>query len=593
MAKKYLGFAAVLLLLAGCSNNDFTDNGANVPESQLSAISTINAMMDNADTRLYLNENEVRWKGNETIYVFSDIESANWYEYKLSTIRSDMSAEFAGDAISGTEFYALHPKPTAVDGTARTATIPWKYEILYDKMNTYCSFPIFAKSRNSNMLFKQLGGLLHLTIYGKGILKTLTLKGNNNEGLYNYYDLNFADDDLELTPNTNLGMPISDISLVDPQVFTGDLTLSEEEPLDIYFILPAGLTFEKGFTISGTTEVEDLETATHSFVPFEQKTTDSFTVKRAEMANFPAFSTTGIMPTPEPVNGWISNFFDFSGTEAGAYCYIINGKVDWQFAFFVDNESEEGPKDVLAIEFFTDYTGGAPTLSWLEGTDVQDLEASRFHGPDGNIYRIGDSSGFKVKRNPDGTWSLSVEDATVYNNNASSEKMEGIYLKFRGKLTGNVPETAWTISGGLDFGGNEASVYADVTSSKIYWNFTFADLDEDDNMKRNMLLSFETPYEGQTPSLSMLENFETADFSSNMHDFTNGGVAYWRSEGDKTKLTITKSDKADVWTISYNGMAVENNDGAVSGGVNFKFEGKLTLPPQPTWSFSGDASMDD
>jgi hypothetical protein len=588
MTKKYLGFAASLLLLAGCSNNDFTDSGTNkAPEGQMRTISTISATMDNADTRLYMKENQVWWKGNESIYVFSDLEASGWNEYKYSTSNPDMSAVFSGDEISGTEFYALLPEPYAIEGT--TVTVPWKYEILYDKMNTYCSFPIFAKSRNNNMLFKQLGGLLHLTIYGEGILKTLTLKGNNNEELYKYYDLNYTDDELQLTPNTYLGLPISDISLVDPQIYTGALTLSEKEPVDIYFILPAGMTFENGFTISGTAEVE--EGGVPTIKPFEQKTTNSFTVSRAEMSNFAPFSTTGVIPTPEPVNGWISNFFDFSGTEAGAYCYIINGKVDWQFAFFVDNESEEGPKDVLAIEFFTDYTGGAPTLSWLEGTDVQDLEASRFHGPDGNIYRIGDSSGFKVKRNPDGTWSLSVENATVYNNNAPSEKMEGIYLKFRGKLTGKVPETAWTISGGLSFGGNEASVSADVTSSKIYWNFTFADLDEDDNMKRNMLLSFETPYEGQTPSLSMLENFETADFSSNMHDFTNGGVAYWRSEGDKTKLTITKSD--DVWTISYNGMAVENNDGPVSSGVNFKYEGQLTLPPQPTWSFSGDASMDD
>ncbi len=588
MTKKYLGFAAGLLLLAGCSNNDFTDSGTNkAPEGQMRTISTISATMDNADTRLYMKENQVWWKGNESIYVFSDLEASGWNEYKYSTSNPDMSAVFSGDEISGTEFYALLPEPYAIEGT--TVTVPWKYEILYDKMNTYCSFPIFAKSRNSNMLFKQLGGLLHFTIYGEGILKTLTLKGNNNEELYKYYDLNYTDDELQLTPNTYLGLPISDISLVDPQIYTGALTLSEKEPVDIYFIVPAGMTFENGFTISGTAEVE--EGGVPTIKPFEQKTTNSFTVSRAEMSNFAPFSTTGVIPTPEPVNGWISNFFDFSGTEAGAYCYIINGKVDWQFAFFVDNESEEGPKDVLAIEFFTDYTGGAPTLSWLEGTDVQDLEASRFHGPDGNIYRIGDSSGFKVKRNPDGTWSLSVENATVYNNNAPSEKMEGIYLKFRGKLTGNVPETAWTISGGLSFGGNEASVYAEVTSSKIYWNFTFADLDEDNNMMRNMLLSFETPYEGQTPSLSMLENFETADFSSNMHDFTNGGVAYWRSEGDKTKLTITKSD--DVWTISYNGMAVEHNDGPVSSGVNFKYEGQLTLPPQQTWSFSGDASMDD
>lgn len=593
MTKKYLGFVAGLLLLTGCSNNDFTNNGANVPDGQKRTISTIQASMDQAGTRLVLENNQLIWEGQEHAFVFSDTETVGMHDYEMSYLDTKLNtADFSGDEISGTEFYAFIPSPSAVDFSAKEATLRWGYDVIYAQVNINRNIPMLAKSTNAQMQFKQLAGILHFKIYGKGILHSLVLQGNNGEKFYQNYKLNYAANEIKLVPaSISEEEPTAIVETVEVSTDGKYQYLEEDEPFDVYFMLPAGMTFEKGFTISGTTEVEDLETATHSFVPFEQKTTDSFTVKRAEMANFPAFSTTGIMPTPEPVNGWISNFFDFSGTEAGAYCYIINGKVDWQFAFFVDNESEEGPKDVLAIEFFTDYTGGAPTLSWLEGTDVQDLEASRFHGPDGNIYRIGDSSGFKVKRNPDGTWSLSVEDATVYNNNASSEKMEGIYLKFRGKLTGNVPETAWTISGGLDFGGNEASVYADVTSSKIYWNFTFADLDEDDNMKRNMLLSFETPYEGQTPSLSMLENFETADFSSNMHDFTNGGVAYWRSEGDKTKLTITKSD--DVWTISYNGMAVEHNDGPVSSGVNFKFEGKLTLPPQQTWSFSGDASMDD
>lgn len=53
MTKKYLGFAAGLLLLAGCTNNDFTDNGANVPDGQVRTISSITATLDQADTRLF------------------------------------------------------------------------------------------------------------------------------------------------------------------------------------------------------------------------------------------------------------------------------------------------------------------------------------------------------------------------------------------------------------------------------------------------------------------------------------------------------------------------------------------------------------
>ena len=595
MTKKYLGLAAGLLLLAGCSNNDFTNYGANdAPEGQMRTISTISASVDNADTRLVLENNQLIWEGQEYAYVFSDTETVGFHDYKMSYLDSKLNtADFSGDEISGTEFYAFIPSPSAVNFSAKEATLRWGYDVIYDQVNYNRYIPMLAKSTSAMMQFKQLAGILHFKIYGKGILLNLVLQGNNGEKFYQNYKLNYAADEIKLVPaSVSEEEPSSIVETIMASTDGVAQYLEADKPFDVYFVLPAGMTFEKGFTISGMTEIEDLETATHSFVPFEKTFSNSFTVTRAEISNFEAFSTTGVLPTPEPEKGWISNFFDLSGTDVGTYFYVFNDKVDWSFAFLLDGEAEDMPQDVIIIEFFTDYTGGTPSLSWLEGAEVHDLMASRLHGPDGNIYRIGDSSGFKMKKNSDGTWSMSLENATVYDNNASSVKMEGIYLKFKGYLMGEEPETAWTISGGLNFGGNEADVSAEVTSSLIYWSFTFADLDEDDNMKSNMLMGFETPYEGQTPTLSMLENFQTTDFRAVVHDFSTGiENPNWRMEGDETMLTITRS--GDVWTISFEGMAFENNDGAVSGGVDFKYEGQLTLPSQPTWSFSGNANMDD
>ena len=595
MTKKYLGFVAGLLLLVGCSNNDFTNNGANVPDGQKRTISTINATMDNADTRLFLDGNQVAWEDDDVIYAFSDEETTDWHEYSLSYLYPTTGvADFSGDELTGSEFYAFYPEPEVVNWSNHTATIPWDYDVIYDNegVNTSSQIPLFAKSTNANMQFKQLGGLLHFQIYGEGQLESLSLTGNNEEKFSSAFDLDYGASEIKLVPNTSCesSATITEDFMKETE---GKLPLlSKTEPFDVYIVLPAGMAFEHGFTLSGSAYVEDLDRGITRSVPFEQTTTSSFTVTRAEMANFPAISTTGILPTPEPEKGWISNYLDLSGTKVEMNCFVINSKVDWQFAFYPDNGSGEASDNVIAIEFFTDYEGGTPDLSWLIGTVIYDLEASRFHGPDGIIYRIGDSDGFKVKKNTDGTWYLSIENAKIHPNGSSINIMEDFYLKFRGNFVGEEPESAWTISGGLNFGGNEADVYAEVSSSLIYWSFTFADLDKDGNMRSNMLMGFETPYEGVTPTLSMLDNFQTTNFRAVVHDFTTETEKpNWRMEGDETMLTITNS--GDVWTISFDGMAFENNDGAVSGGVNFKFEGKLTLPPQPTWSFSGDATMDD
>ena len=450
MAKKYLGLAAGLLLLAGCSNNDFIDEGTTAPEGQMRTISTINATMDNADTRLYLDGNQVAWEDDDVIYAFSDGETTDWHEYSLSYLYPTTGvADFSGDELTGSEFYAFYPEPEIVNWTNHTATIPWDYDVIYDNegVNTSSQIPLFAKSTNANMQFKQLGGLLHFQIYGEGQLESLSLTGNNEEEFSSAFDLDYGASEIKLVPNTSCesSATITEDFMKETE---GKLPLlSKTEPFDVYIVLPAGMAFEHGFTLSGSAYVEDLDRGITRSVPFEQTTTSSFTVTRAEMANFPAISTTGILPTPEPEKGWISNYLDLSGTKVEMHCFVVNSKVDWQFAFYPDNGSGEGSGNVIAIEFFTDYEGGTPDLSWLIGTVIYDLEASRFHGPDGIIYRIGDSDGFKVKKNTDGTWYLSIENAKIHPNGSSTNIMEDFYLKFRGNFVGEEPEPTESLIG--------------------------------------------------------------------------------------------------------------------------------------------------
>ena len=456
MTKKYLGLAAGLLLLAGCSNNDFIDEGTTAPEGQMRTISTINATMGNADTRVQLlNNHKMAWEDDDQILVFSDT-SDGAYVYSMSYLSDPQEAVFSGREVTGTEFYSIYPAGTwddDFDSSKNEVSIPWNYYAVYDGTDVDYTIPMFAKSSGNNMLFKQLGGLLHFQIYGEGILNWVELAANNedltdadNHLFCEAYSLDYTANEIKLEPYTDSFVSYIQ-EIISPYSDGRARTLSSSEPFDIYFSLPAGIEMKHGIRLRVGYTVVDSETLEEHQLEYVMKSEKSFTVTRAEMANFPAISTTGILPTPEPEKGWISNFFDLSGTQVGTYFYVFNDKVDWSFAFLLDGESESVPQDVIIIEFFTDYEGGTPALSWLEGAEVHDLMASRLHGPDGNIYRIGDSDGFKVKKNTDGTWYLSIENAKIHPNGSSTNIMEDFYLKFRGNFVGEEPEPTESLIG--------------------------------------------------------------------------------------------------------------------------------------------------
>ena len=111
MTKKYLGLAAGLLLLAGCTNNDFIDNGIS-PEGQKRTISTINATIDGADTRVNLVDGKkLVWLASDHISVFSDDEDNGWItRFDITDGIGTSTATFKGESeVSGSEFYAFYP----------------------------------------------------------------------------------------------------------------------------------------------------------------------------------------------------------------------------------------------------------------------------------------------------------------------------------------------------------------------------------------------------------------------------------------------------------------------------------------------------
>ncbi|MBQ7552999.1 MAG: hypothetical protein IJT46_01380 [Bacteroidaceae bacterium] len=452
MVKKSLGILAGLLLLAGCSNNDFTDNGAIVPDGQLSTINSITATMDAADTRVVLDKNQVLWEDQEHVYVFSNTETTDVHDYEMAGLDSKLNAaQFSGDEISGSEFYAFYPQPLEVDFSAKEATVHWVYDKIYEQVNYQCKIPMFAKSTTANMQFKQLGGILHFQICGQGILKCLTLTGNNGEKFYQNFKLKYTADEIKLEPaSISEGVNTSITAYIEPTKDGMYQYLNELVPFDVYFVLPAGMTFEKGFTLSGIVTVGDPATD----VPFEQKTTESFTVSRAGMADFPAFNAN----TGGEVSavGWKSNFCNLSGKNVGVSYYYSNdkSKVWWDIVFLTEEKA-----DPIYITVSKDNTGAAPSLADLDGALITDLRMHDFANE--HIYRTNSNVTLAVSQATDGNWSLSVTDMTIYENNGAAPNQTGIYIKYNGGVNVEPPAT-WHFSGAAYMSGAYAVVDRDI-----------------------------------------------------------------------------------------------------------------------------------
>ena len=589
MTKKYLGFAAGLLLLAGCTNNDFTDNGANVPDGQVRTISSITATLDQADTRLVLENNLLVWEGQEHAFVFSDMETVGLHDYELSYLDLKLNtADFYGDEISGSEFYAFIPEPKAVDFSANEATLRWGYDVIYDQVNYNRSIPMFAKSHSSQMQFQQLSGILHFQIYGEGRLQSLTLTGNNGEKFYQNYKLKYTADEIKLEPtNISEEEPTSVVESIMVSTDGKYQYLEEDEPFDVYFVLPAGMTFEKGFTISGVTEIEDFEKAITYTVPFEQKTTDSFTVKRAEVASFPAFSTTGDVE-PEPENGWISNFCDLSGSVVSVSYYYSNSQVWWSFVFLTEDHA-----DPIYIDIATENTGSAPSLANLDGALVTDL---RMHDFSNNlIFRTDDVVHLIVKKNEDNTWYIAVKNMTIYENNGDAANQKSIYVKFNGNV--NVePPASWSFTGAAWISGAYATIErvieeagdfsqfgAEHSRDFVRWRLRFTNfpwgffkgyIPED---FYEVVVIWEEEHDGLLPAFPTNVTIDDfwLDIMSNGYDMAGQYVM----DDDDAQLTIHQNDDG-TYEISVSDdikmYPVDSDVAADPKPSNFSFNGVLT-----------------
>ena len=577
MLKKYLGLAAGLLLLAGCSNNDFIDNGATTPEGQMRTISSINATMDNADTRVQLkNGNQLIWNEDDVINVFSD--EGSYHNYTLTSGAGTTSATFAGDEITGNQFYALFCNTIFnLDRENDEVSMYWDSDAIFGKdgeeANRY--IPLFAKSANANMQFKHLSGLLHFQITGKGKLAYASLYGNNGEEFYDEYTLKYTSDDIALKPyeyatsRDHIGSrPINDIVLSDKYI------------THIYFMLPVGMTFEKGFKlVIGYVDGDDVEKEV------TKEYNKSFTVMRGEVSTFPAVSSTG--GSEEPEYGWETNFFDLSGKDVDVSYYFSYDKTQifWSLIFKTEDNA-----DPIYLDFWMDYKGGNPELSWLSGIvfdkRLPEFADFRFHDfKTGSVYMLNLAESLTISENTDGTWSLRLKNVTLENNDDHT-LLYNINLKFDGYFN-FIPLPTWNFSGAAWMSGAYTSATMEVEDNTVKYQIRFLDFPWGDGTPpatfQEVMIKFGFVFEGDTPSFpthATIDDFYLDIFSQG-YDWT--GV-YVKVDDDAVVTIYQNEDGA--YEITIKGVKMypvdegwETNMAADPIISDFSFVGELEFEP--------------
>ena len=593
MLKKYLGLAAGLLLLAACSNNDFTDNGANnAPEGQKRSISTITATMEGtADTRLFLSDKWLVWDAADEILVLSDEgDATNPQRFRATSVDYTTGvAQFSGNPVYGSEFYAFYPVPIDYNTLTDVAIVPWDYAAIYNEMNIDLKTPMFAKSINERMEFMQLGGMVHFRIFGTGQLQELTLRGNNGEKFYSGFNLSYASDhSLVLEPNPERGERTSITE--DFATRSGDNApvLSEKVPLDIYFSLPGGMTFENGFTISGVTHVDD-DTLP---VKFSMTTEKAFTVNRAEVSHFRDIKIGRFGDVEEM--GWRTNFCDLSGLEVDVTPTITYDKsnVEWNFTFYTDDHA-----DPVMMTLLTPYTGGTPELDWLDGVDIggQSVAAKadfKFHDFENNLIfgnKVSDQAKLDINKDENGNWTLDVKNLVLNEYNGDAADQTGINLKFNGKFN-FVPMPTWHFTGAAWMSGAYNHVGIDVFNENVaivamrFTTFNWGDGSSIPSSFQQVFLDFDIHEGGLTPAIPTDKTITEFNMDIMSQGYSSAGL-YIKVDDDAV-MKIHKNDDG-TYQISVEGVKMYPATSVDDWSPNTSVE-----PYISDFTFNGDLFID-
>ena len=279
--KKLLLFAAATTMFVACSKDTTQDLAIDSP------IDKLYVSIGDDDSRVQLNENRrTVWTEGDRVSVFNKTTGNRRYKFTGQT--GDRSGELSymnggttGDAID--KIVAMYPYnySTAItaDGVLST-TIPANQTYCKDSYGTGSSIMV-ARSNDENLLFKSVMGWIRLSLTGGEIVKTISLKGLNDEPLAG--NVTIAED---------LSVTFADDAVHTLTLDCGDGVQLTDEPTDFYIAI-APQTFCKGFYA----EAVD---ADNNIIPLT--TFKSITVQRNHIVSM---AQSELKPQTEPLHNQI------------------------------------------------------------------------------------------------------------------------------------------------------------------------------------------------------------------------------------------------------------------------------------------------
>ena len=269
---KYIILFCAALIAASCTKDDFGGKDALTSFSQISV-----GMADLTTTRTHLGENnKMFWNKQESIGIYSDVQDVELYTLNQS---DGENASFTGNTVKGNKFYAFYPyREGAIDKDNK--------KILHMRLNNgwvnneQSRLPMVATSSTNSFLFKQVVGIIKISLTGDSYISSVSIWGNNNE----YISGSGIIDISENTPLFRIDETSKEIHSLNSCIFNS--YLDKDTPTEFYFPVPV-MTFEEGFTVSIIGKRAD----SNEDFTLEKKTHEPVVISRAIIKSFSSLDT--------------------------------------------------------------------------------------------------------------------------------------------------------------------------------------------------------------------------------------------------------------------------------------------------------------
>ena len=269
---KYIILFCAALIAASCTKDDFGGKDALTSFSQISV-----GMADLTTTRTHLGENnKMFWNKQESIGIYSDVQDVELYTLNQS---DGENASFTGNTVKGNKFYAFYPyREGAIDKDNK--------KILHMRLNNgwvnneQSRLPMVATSSTNSFLFKQVVGIIKISLTGDSYISSVSIWGNNNE----YISGSGIIDISESSPLFRIDETSKEIQSENSCIFNSNL--DKDTPTEFYFPVPV-MTFEEGFTVSIIGKRAD----SNEDFTLEKKTHEPVVISRAIIKSFSSLDT--------------------------------------------------------------------------------------------------------------------------------------------------------------------------------------------------------------------------------------------------------------------------------------------------------------